>query len=274
MKVGICVQFRKDLDMAEEFRKAAAEGFDNCQLLSWDPETWTDENAALILRCVEESGVRISGFWCGWEGPKVWNSYEGQETLGLVPPAYREMRVRNLCDGADFAKKIGVTDVITHMGFIPEYPNDPRYKGFCDAVRTVAEHCASNGQWLLFESGQETPTTMLRSFEDIGCPNLGVNLDTANVILYGRANPVDALDVIGRYVRNLHMKDGLYPVNGHDLGQEVPIGQGKVDFVKLIARLGELGYDGPLTIEREITGPQQTADIRAAKKYLEAILNA
>ncbi len=274
MKVGICIQFRKDLDMKEEFRKAAAEGFHNCQLLSWDPETWTDENAALILRCEEESGVRISGFWCGWEGPKVWNSYEGQETLGLVPPAYRKMRVRNLCDGADFAKKIGVTDVITHMGFIPEYPNDPRYKGFCDAVRTVARHCAANGQWLLFESGQETPTTMLRSFEDIGCANLGVNLDTANVILYGRANPVDALDVIGQYVRNLHMKDGLYPVNGHDLGREVPIGQGKVDFVKLIARLRELGYDGPLTIEREISGPQQTADIRAAKKYLEAILNA
>jgi sugar phosphate isomerase/epimerase len=115
---------------------------------------------------------------------------------------------------------------------------------------------------------------MLRSFEDIGCANLGVNLDTANVILYGRANPVDALDVIGQFVRNLHMKDGLYPVNGHDLGREVPIGQGKVDFVKLIARLRELGYDGPLTIEREISGPQQTADIRAAKKYLEAILNA
>ena len=95
---------------------------------------------------------------------------------------------------------------------------------------------------------------MLRCFEKVGMDNLGVNLDTANVILYGKANPVDALDVFGKYVMNIHAKDGLYPTNGHDLGREVRIGDGKVDFQALFKKLHELGYDSYVTIEREIEG--------------------
>ena len=107
----------------------------------------------------------------------------------------------------------------------------------------------------------------------MGCDNLGINLDTANLILYGKANPVDALDVFGRYVRNLHAKDGLYPTNGHDLGTEVRLGDGKVDFRALFQKLKELGYDSYVTIEREIEGPEQAADILYAKEYLEKIIS-
>jgi alpha-mannosidase len=85
-------------------------------------------------------------------------------TLGLVPVEYRYARVKNLCDGADFAKKLGITDVVTHMGFIPENPYDPNFPGFCRAVRVVAEHLKRNEQYLLFETGQETPVTLLRCF--------------------------------------------------------------------------------------------------------------
>ena len=126
---------------------------------------------------------------------------DGPETLGLVPPAYRFARMQNLMDGADFARKLGVTDVVSHMGFIPESPSDPNYAGFVSAIRAVAAHLRDNGQNLLFETGQETPVAMLRCFEDVGGGNLFVNLDPANLILYGKANPVDALDVFGRYVR-------------------------------------------------------------------------
>ena len=130
-----------------------------------------------------------------------------------------------------------------------------------------------NGQNLLFETGQETPVAMLRCFEVVGTDNLGVNLDTANLILYGKADPVDSLDVFGNLVMNLHAKDGFYPTNGHDLGREVPIGEGKVDFKGLFARLKELGYDSYVTIEREIKGEKQTLDIRNAKKYLQALID-
>ena len=273
MKFGVCVNFDEIDVMSRKFKDLKSEGFDNCQLVSWKPELWSDENSEIIKNLTEENGITISAFWCGWEGPCVWNFYDGQITLGLVPPEYRTMRIKNLCDGADFAHKLGVKNVVTHMGFIPENPNDPQFAPFCVAVRQVAEHLKKNNQNLLFETGQETPVTMLRCFEKVGCDNLGVNLDTANVILYGKANPVDALDVFGKYVMNIHAKDGLYPTNGHDLGNEVRIGAGKVDFKALFKKLHELGYDSYVTIEREIEGEKQTEDIRYAKKYLESIIN-
>ena len=273
MKIGTMLYFNTLEEMEKSFIKLRAFGFASCQLCSWEPEKWTDENADGIRALAEKHGIEISSFWCGWEGPKVWDFYEGQRTLGLVPPEYREMRVKNLCDGADFAHRIGLTDVATHMGFIPECPFDPNFEPLCDAIRTVAQHLKRNGQYLLFETGQETPVTMLRCFEQVGMDNLGVNLDTANLILYGKANPVDALDVFGKHVRNLHAKDGFYPVNGHDLGEEVRLGDGKVDFRALFRKLKELGYDSYVTIEREISGEQQDEDIRHAKVYLETIIN-
>lgn len=273
MKIGVCVEFDNMDGMQKKFENLRAEGFDNCQLISWNPALWTEENLKEIKRLIKENEVTISAFWCGWEGPAVWDFYDGQLTLGLVPPEYRTVRIKNLCDGADFAHGLGVKNVVTHMGFIPENPIDPQFAPFCVAVRQVAEHLKQNGQCLLFETGQETPITMLRCFEKVGCDNLGVNLDTANVILYGKANPVDALDVFGKYVMNIHAKDGKYPTNGHALGEETRIGDGKVDFKALFQKLKELGYDSFVTIEREISGEQQTEDIRYAKKYLENIIN-
>ncbi len=273
MKIGTCVSFSKIEGIEEKLDALRENNFDHCQLISWCPTSWTDENAEVLKALLKKYGVTVSAFWCGWEGPCEWNFYTGQLTLGLVPPDYRAMRIKNLCGGADFALKLGVTDVITHMGFIPENPYDPNFGSFCVAVKQVAQHLKANGQYLLFETGQETPVTMLRCFETAGCDNLGINLDTANLILYGKANPVDALDVFGKYVRNIHAKDGCYPVNGHDLGCETRIGEGKVDFRGLFKKLHELGYNLHVTIEREIEGSQQTSDILEAREYLQNIID-
>ena len=113
---------------------------------------------------------------------------------------------------------------------------------------------------------------LLRAIEDIGTGNLGVNYDTANLILYGKANPVDGLDVVGKYVRSLHAKDGYYPTNPRELGKEVPIGEGKVDFRGVIAKLKEIGFRGHITIEREISGPRQIEDILKSKRFLENLI--
>lgn len=273
MKIGVCIGIDDLADFEKQIAEFPKEGFTTCQLLAWNPKIRTPENAEKIKKLLAEYNVTPSAYWAGWEGPGVWDFYDGPKTLGLVPPEYREMRVKNLCDGADFAKLLGIQDVITHMGFIPENPSDPEFMPFCDAVRTVAEHLKKNDQYLLFEAGQETPTTMLRCFEVVGTDNLGVNLDTANVILYGKANPVDALDVFGDKVRNLHAKDGRYPTNGRNLGEETRIGDGKVDFRALIQKLHDIGYDSHITIEREINGEKQIEDIRYAKKYLQEIID-
>ena len=273
MRIGTMVYLDDGKDLEQKFKNLVGLKLDNCQLCSWKPELWTDENVQKIKEFCERYNITISAFWCGLEGPGVWDLYDGQITLGLVPPEYRQMRVQNLCDGSEFAKKLGVTDIVTHMGFIPENPNDPNFAPFCVAVRTVASYLKNNGQYLLFETGQETPVTMLRCFEKVGYDNLGVNLDTANLILYGRANPVDALDVFGKYVRNIHAKDGFYPTNGHELGREVRLGDGKVDFKALFKKLKELEYDSFVTIEREIWDEQQKADIIYARDYLGEIIN-
>ena len=158
------------------------------------------------------------------------------------------------------------------MGFLPENMTDPEFRPMLLAVKQVADHCKANGQRLLFETGQESPVTLLRYIEESGCDNLGINLDPANLILYGKGNPVDAVEVFGRYVCDVHAKDGLYPTNGRSLGKETPLGQGRVDFPTLIGALKSVGYDGTLIIEREIKGEEQRRDILLAKELLEALI--
>ena len=270
MKLGVFVPLCENIE--EEFARLKENGFSTCQLRVFTDALKTDEIAAKVNTAKEKYGIEITALWCGWDGPAKWNFTEGPATLGIVPTAYRWHRMQNLMRGCDFAVKIGVTDVITHMGFIPENPSTTEYGEVVAAIRCLAEYFKSQGCWLLFETGQETPVTILRTIEAVGTENLGINLDTANLILYGKANPVDALEVFGKYVRNTHMKDGCYPTNGSELGVEVPIGQGKVNFPALIAKFKEIGYDGPLTIEREISGDQQIKDIIESKTYLESLL--
>lgn len=216
----------------------------------------------VVATCVEVVGP----------APLVWDFLRGPSTIGLVPPATRAARIDALRQVSDFAKLLGIGQVQTHCGFIPEDPADPKYPGAVEAIRTVAQHCQGNGQHFLMETGQETPTTMSRAIRDVNMPNLGVGLDTANLILYGKANPVDAVDIIGPHVRSIHAKDGRWPTDPNRLGEEVLIGKGLVDFRTVFTKLHRLGYTGAVTIERETSGPQQIEDVRQEKLYLEKIL--
>ena len=270
MKVG--VQTFLGPDIKEKFKLMREMGFDNCQMTNWNASLHTDEMAALVNEACAEYGITITAHWVGWSGPSAWNFTEGPVTLGIVPREWREQRVKELKLGADFAKKIGVTDVITHAGFLPECPTDPTYPEILECLTDLCQYMKDQGQYFLFETGQETPTTLLRFIENIGTGNVGINLDSANLILYGKANPVDALDVIGKYVRGIHAKDGFYPTNGMQLGHEVKVGEGKVNFPVFVKKLKEVGFDGSMTIEREISGEQQRLDIIETKAYLEKLI--
>lgn len=271
MKLGVLINL-DDMEIEKKFKQVKEYGFHYCQLCCWKQEFFTDEVAKLVLDACKKYDVEISTFWCGWGGPTVWNFYEGPLTLGLVPAEYRYDRMKELMKGSDFAKKLGVKNLATHVGFLPEVPYSQQYHEVVTSIRVVAEHCKNNDQYFLFETGQETPVTLRRTIEDVGTGNLGINLDPANLILYGKANPVDALDVFGEYVRDVHAKDGCYPTDGKNLGNEVPIGEGKVNFEVFVNKLKEVGYDGTLTIEREISGEKQIEDIINAKKLLEGLI--
>ena len=272
MKIGVIVPLHS---YKEEFKKLREFGISVCQFNAWDSSATLTEELALEVRAeAEKQGIEISAVWRGWSGPAVWDFIKGPSTLGLVPKRFREDRVYDLKVGSDFAKVLGVKRIVTHMGFLPENPTNRTFKEVVATIKEVAEYCLANGQELLFETGQETPITLLRTIETVGTGNLGINLDPANLIMYGKANPVDALDVFGKYVMEVHGKDGVYPSCGDCLGAEMKIGDGKVDFKALLSTLKSLGYDGNVIIEREISGDEQIRDILHAKEYFENILEA
>ena len=271
MELGVLSRFAED--DSNPFDVIARYGVATTQLCNWDMAKWTKENAKKVKRDLKSSGVRLAALWTGYSGTVIWDLIDGPDTMGIVPEYTRKRRIADLKAAADFAARIGAPAIITHCGFIPETPKSHLYMEVLDALGEIAEYCRQLGLGFWFETGQETPVTLLRTIEDLALPNLGINLDTANIILYGKGNPLDSLDVFGKYVRNLHVKDGVYPVDGHKLGHEVAIGKGKVDFKKIIPKLHELGFKGELVIEREISGEQQAKDIMASLKYIGGLVD-
>ena len=254
------------------FEAAVDFGVKRVELNGWNADLYTPALAESIRNEAGRLGIKITAFWAGWPGPMAWDFISGPETLGIVPPKFRSGRIAALKKGAEFAHLLGLPAIITHLGFIPENASDPDFKDVVGAVKDVANYLAALGMEFWFETGQETPVTMLRLIQEVGTGNLGINLDPANLILYGKANPVDALDVFGAYVRSVHAKDGFYPTSPYQLGEEVKIGSGKVNFPLFLSRLAELNYQGPFIIEREISGSQQILDIRESIAYLSDLL--
>jgi L-ribulose-5-phosphate 3-epimerase len=182
--------------------------------------------------------------------------------------------VRALKAQLDFVGDCGVKLVNTHAGFIPEWPGDPLYAEVVHTLADLAGHARRRGITFCLETGQETPVTLKRAILDSGADNLGINLDPANLLMYGKANPVDAVGVFGEFVRSVHIKDGRYPRGDMRLlGDEMPVGAGMVDFTALLLALEEKGFDGPLIIEREISGEKQMEDIRRAMNHITPLLD-
>jgi len=267
MRLGIILGISPDPDAA--IRRVHELGFPTCQISVRDTDAGT---AAKLRKALDQYGVEATSAVATGPGPEVYDFYRGPLTIGLVPKQYRESRLARIKEISDFAKRAGISAVQTHCGFIPEDPNQPLYTEAVEAIRTVAQYCKNNGQQFRCETGQETPITLLRAMRDVGLDNVGVNFDCANLIMYGKADPVEALDVLGPLVQGVHAKDGLYPTDPKKLGEEVPIGAGKVRFGEVIAKLKKFGYRNPLTIEREISGEKQRQDILASKAYLEKLL--
>ena len=272
MKLGVLVQLREGPE--EALAKARDLGFPTCQVSCWDESLLSEDVARKLSSAAEAAHIEITTIWTGLPGRAVWDLVHGPGTIGLVPSWRREKRLGVLRKGSVFARWAGVPSITTHVGFIPECPLDPTYVGTVQALTEIALYCQANGQEFWFETGQETPVTLLRTIQDVGTANLGINLDPANLLMYGKANPVDALDVFGTYVRGVHAKDGEYPTDGRKLGVEKPLGEGRVNFPALLGRLKSLEFDGALTIEREISGPQQIEDIRTGKQFLEKIVGS
>lgn len=272
MKIGILIKLEKDVYNC--IAHAAELGFKRAQLSVWDMSLYTKENAELIKKACSDFDFEITAVWCGWSGPVDWGYPNMYATIGIVPAAWRSQRVKELLDGAEFARELGVKDIITHVGFLPDNPFQEERIGVAQAVRYICKTIEKYNQRFLFETGEELPYTLIQLIKEIGAENIGVNFDPANLIINGRANPIDALEVLGTYVCGVHGKDGIRAKGDSPKGAEVMVGQGIVNFPAFIAKLAEIGYEGDITIEREIpNGEERDRQICEEKEYLEKLIN-
>jgi len=267
LRLGLIIGIGKD--PAAAIAKVRQLGLPTCQAYVDDLQP---ELAEQLRRALDKYQIQATSLVVGGPGKEVWDFYQGPVTIGLVPRETRSARVAQIKRASDFGKLCGIAAVQTHCGFIPENPNDELYAATIATLKDVVGYCKENGQNFRYETGQETPITLVRAIRDVGFKNQGVNFDLANLILYGKSNPVDAMELLAPYIQGIHAKDGQWPTNPKDLGQEVPIGKGRVDFPRIIAYLKKIDYRGAVTIEREVSGPQQLEDVREAKRYLEKLI--
>lgn len=242
-------------------------GVPTAHLHSPHPESRTAERGREFKRELAALPLEVTCVFAGFEGESYADIPTVAKTVGLIPLATRGKRTEELLEIAEFAGLLGVKSVGVHIGFVPHEVAAVDYSDVVRIARRVCDQLAQNGQALHLETGQEPAEVLLRFLDDVGCDNLYVNFDPANMILYGCGEPIDALRQLGGRVRSVHCKDATWSSHpGETWGAEVPVGSGDVDFRRFLQTLADIGYQGPLTIEREIPQDRsrQAAEIASA----------
>lgn len=233
------------------------------------------EVAAEFKAKIAELGMRVTVVFAGFDGESYAHIPTVEKTVGLAPVATRAERLVELKEIVDFTAQLGVDATGLHLGFVPHDPHDPEFGALVAATREVCDYALERGVNIHLETGQEPAGVLAMFLESVERANLYVNFDPANMILYGCGEPIMALKEIVRYVRSVHCKDAKWSdAPGETWGRETPLGEGDVDFPAFLQTLKQGGYQGPLTIEREI--PQeperQRAEIAAAMSFLNKLL--
>ncbi|MHB8970392.1 MAG: sugar phosphate isomerase/epimerase family protein [Pirellulaceae bacterium] len=247
-------------------------GVPTIQLHAPARQTRTKENADLFLARLEELNIVLTAVFGGFEGESYADIPTVSKTVGLVPLATRAARTQEMKEIADFARLLGCRVVALHLGFITHDRESADYADVVNITRDLCDHCRGNEQDLHLETGQETAEGLLEFIHDVKRNNLFVNFDPANMILYGTGEPIEALQRVGKFVHSVHCKDATWAARpGKEWGAEVPLGKGAVGMEDYLRTLAGLGYNGPLTIEREIPqdAERQKAEISHAINLLQ-----
>lgn len=239
-------------------------------------DTRSHEAATEFLGKCADAGITVTAVFGGFEGESYADIPTTIRTVGLVPEETRAARIQEMKEISDFTAQLGCDTVALHIGFVPEDRDGESYRGLIDGTRDLLDHVAANGQQLNLETGQESAEHLLDFIADVERDNLFINFDPANMILYGTGDPIDALKQVGHLVRSIHCKDATWAaegLRGTEWGAEVALGEGDVGMETYLRTLDELGYTGPLTIERETAHDpeQQKVDIGQAVRLLESL---
>ena len=243
--------------------KVSATGIRRVQLaldpLRASPVIWGETE--LLFR---QSQMEIISGMFGCVGEDYSTLQAIRETGGIAPDATWMQNLKNIRETAVLAAKLGLKLVTFHAGFLPHEKSDPGFEKILDRLETVAEIFGAHKITLGLETGQETAQSLAALLQELDRPNVGVNFDPANMILYDKGDPAAALRVLAPWLRQVHIKDATRTKVPGTWGKEVPVGTGDVDWRAFFAVLRELNYNGDLVIERE-AGKQRVADICTAR---------
>jgi sugar phosphate isomerase/epimerase len=229
------------------------------------PKVWDATEA-----CFREKGISVVSGMFGCVGEDYSTLQSIRDTGGLAPDSTWEQNRKNIRATVPIARRLGLKLLAFHAGFLPHDESDPNFGKMLGRLSEVADVFANAGMNLGLETGQETAPVLLEVLQKLNKKNVGVNFDPANMILYDKGNPIEALRVLGGWVRQVHIKDAVRTKVPGTWGAEVPVGTGQVDWRAFIDTLNAHNSTCDLVIERE-AGQQRVADIRFARQTLERI---
>jgi len=247
-------------------------GINVVQIACGDPHHAAWKEGDKMPEAARAAGFEMTGAMLGFPGEDYTSPQTIRETGGFGDPKHRPERLERLQWALEITKKLGLNDLMFHAGFLPE-PTDPERKAFLDTLAKVSELAHAKGITVAFETGQETADQLRLTLDDLRCPNLKINFDPANVLLYEMGDPLRAVEILGPDIRSVHVKDAIRTKVPGTWGEEVPLGRGQVNIKQFIKTLKKIGYQGPLCIEREAGNQQQRVmDIAHGIRYLKECL--
>ena len=229
------------------------------------PDVWGN-----ILPLFRENALTMVSGMMVTEGEDYSTMETIKKTGGIVPDETWDENWKNFQANAALAQQLGVKLVTLHAGFMPEDKRDPLYKKLADRLTVTADLFADHGIDLGLETGQETAGHLLEFLESMNRDSLGVNFDPANMILYDKGDPIEALRALAPWIKQCHIKDATKTKEPGTWGAEVATGSGEVDWRAFFKTVRDIGYQGIFAIERE-AGDQRLADIKTARQHVERI---
>ncbi len=231
-------------------------GIDVVQIACGDPHHASWNEGDKMPEAAKKAGFQMTGTMLGFPGEDYTTPQTIEKSGGFGNPATRAERLERFKWGLERTAALGLKDIMLHAGFLPE-PAHPDRKPFLDTLGKVSQLAKEKGITVAFETGQETADLLRRTLDDLKCPNLKINFDPANVILYDMGDPIRAVEILGPDIRSVHVKDANRTKVKGTWGEEVPLGQGQVNIKRFVQTLKKVGYTGPLCIEREVGDQQQ-----------------
>ena len=230
-----------------------------------DPAVW-----GKTPQLFQQAGIAIVSGMFGCVGEDYSTLDTIRVTGGIAPDSTWEQNRKNIQTSVALTQRLGLKLVTFHAGFLPHDERDPNFAKLKQRLSEVAEMFSARGIALGLETGQETAPALADLLQHLNRPNVGVNFDPANMLLYDKGNPIEALRTLGPWIRQVHIKDALRTKVPGTWGEEVMAGTGEVDWPAFFATLQEVGFNGDLGIERE-AGDRRVADICAAREMVEKI---